>query len=94
MRSYALGTVVRITGTFRNASGEPTDPTARTLRVQAPDGTVTSHTDATSSATGVWIKDITPTQEGTYQYRWTGTGAVAAEDENSFRIRQRRVPNS
>jgi molybdopterin-guanine dinucleotide biosynthesis protein len=71
------------------------DPTTITLTVVSPSGTSTSYTYAgatvTKSATGVYYKDLTPDAAGEWLYRWTGTGTVAAAEEQSLFVRARRV---
>ncbi len=82
---YQRNQTVRITGTF-TVSGTATDPTTVTLKVKDPAGTVSTYTYAeaqiTKDGTGNYHKDVALTLEGYYYYRWEGTGAVAAADED------------
>lgn len=102
MKTYQLGAKVRLEAKFTNASSVATDPDTVTLRVQKPDGTVTTYGPGSvgslagflNPAVGTWQRDIDGDLAGSWQYRFNGTGAVVVEQERSFRIRPRRVPNS
>lgn len=61
-----------------------TDPTTITLKVMSPDGTVTTYTHPatiTRVSTGIYTKDVTLTVEGSWWWRWEGTGSAQATDE-------------
>jgi hypothetical protein len=81
---YLKGQTVRITGTF-TVSGTNTDPTTITLKVEDPSGNEASYTyalgEVTKSAAGIYYKDVVIDESGYWIYRWEGTGAVAAVDE-------------
>jgi len=87
---YALNSVVRITATFA-VSGSATDPTAITMKVKNPAGTVATYTYAlseiTKSATGIYYKDVSVTSSGTWYYSMTGTGTCAAAAEGKVFVR-------
>jgi hypothetical protein len=91
LASHDIGDVVPVTGTFRNAAGALANPTTVDVLVRAPSGTVTTVANS-SSSTGIYTANITPTEEGVYRYRFTGTGAVAQAQEGMFTVRRRRVP--
>lgn len=86
--AYQLNEPVPLRAEFRNASNVLTDPTAVTLAVRKPDGTLLTPTPTSSSA-GIWTYTIpanTNDQTGLWWYAFTGTGAVAAVDQNSFLV--------
>lgn len=89
MTTYTYNTTIRITGTFA-VSDVATDPTTVTLKTKSPSGAVSTYTYAlsqvTKSATGVYYKDVQLTEAGTWQYRWSGTGAVASEDWSTLEV--------
>ena len=89
---YHEGDGLRLQCTF-TISGTKTDPTAISLKVQGPTASSpTEYTYAlsqiTKGTTGVYYKDITFNVEGTWHYKWTGTGAVAAVDEGDVYIKR------
>lgn len=101
MNTYAVGTTVRLWGTFKAASytvtsGVPTatyaltDPSTVTLQVENPAGTVTSYTYAAATvsknSTGVFYKDVALDTAGDWSYRWVGTGAVAVTGEEFINV--------
>ena len=90
--TYLEGSPVRVQATFA-VSGTNTDPTTITLRVEDPDGNVAVYTYAlgqvTRSATGVYYKDLGPSildDDGTWVYRWEGTGTAAGVAESPLRV--------
>lgn len=93
--TFDIGDVVRISVSFA-VSGVYTDPTTVTLKVKDPSGTVDTYTYAlsqvTKSATGVYYKDLTIDEAGTWRYEWTGTGSCAAVEEGQVYARKTRVP--
>jgi uncharacterized protein YfaS (alpha-2-macroglobulin family) len=91
MATHDIGDAVRVTCTFRNEAGALANPTAVTLQVRAPSGTVTTVSNS-STGTGVYSGVVSPDAEGVWRYRFTGTGAVAQAQEGMFTVRRRRVP--
>jgi len=84
--TYDYGDLVRVTGTFTNAAGTATDPTAVLCKYRNPSGTITTLTYGTDaalvkSATGIYYTDINANESGVWRYRIysTGTGQGAAE---------------
>jgi hypothetical protein len=101
VNAYDIGDVVEVlswdaaespTGStgFTDAAGALADPTAVTLTVRAPDGTL-STPSVSKAATGRYSATVSPSQSGTWVYRWVGTGAVTAAAEGAFYVRARRV---
>ncbi len=80
-----VGELVTLKGRFATAAGVATDPTAVTLVVTAPNGTVTTTGPAITPyavfghpSAGVFTFDLTVNAAGTWTYRWSGTGAIVA----------------
>lgn len=71
---------------FSNTAGAATDPSTVSLIVRDPAGTETTYTYAggtvSKASTGSYYKDLQLTQAGLWSYRWIGTGAVEAVDED------------
>lgn len=70
-----VGDSVRLEARFSNLAGVLTDPTAVTLRVTDPAGTVTNPAPA-STVVGIWGYTLTPGAGGAWTYTFTGTGVV------------------
>lgn len=89
MNTYYHGTLIRLSATFQ-VGGNDTDPTTVALEYKNPDGTesTVTTTGLTSTGTGHYYLDITPTSTeiGIWHYRFTGTGTCAVADEESFMI--------
>lgn len=87
--AYDIGDLVELQCTFRNDAGVATNPSTVSLRVKEPDGTTTTYAQGTltNGSAGVWTKNVTPDQSGTWYYRFIGTGAVAQEEEGAFYVR-------
>lgn len=78
---YQVGDLVRITGTWTDASDVAVDPTTVLGTYTDPSGTaapVTVGTGITKSATGVYYYDIDVDEAGTWYYRFYGQGGGAA----------------
>lgn len=90
--TFDIGTLVQLTGTFKNAAGALTDPTAVTCTVQDPAGAVTTPAANRASA-GVWTAnvDLTSAVAGTWWFRFAGTGAVQATEEGWFYVEASNV---
>lgn len=89
--TYDIGDVVRITGSFAQAS-VALDPTTVSLQVKTPDGVITTYVYPTDSAlvrtaTGNYRLDYLVTQSGNHWYRWLSTGTGAAGEQNWFAVR-------
>lgn len=88
MNNYMVGQLIRLTGVFKNASNVAADPDTVACKVRNPAGTITSHSP-TKSSTGNYYYDLTiPADgEGEWRYRFEGTGAITAADEDAFFVR-------
>jgi hypothetical protein len=82
INSYTVGQPVRVSATFKVGSS-PTNPTAVTVSVKDPAGTVTTPS-ATNDGTGLYHVDVTPATKGRYAYRFAGSGACVAAAEGEF----------
>jgi hypothetical protein len=92
--TYDIGDVVRISSIFTQ-SDVSIDPTTVTLALTAPDGTQATYsyagTTIVKDSTGNYHVDVSPTQHGTYRYRWASTGTAQGAEEGWFQVRLRRV---
>ena len=88
MKQVVRGNSVTITGTF-TIVGAATDPTTTTLEVKEPGGTITAYSDAqmTHVGTGIYAKNVIISSEGTWTFRMTGTGTVAASSITNIECR-------
>lgn len=90
MNSYQVGDQVRVSVAFTNTAGTAADPTTITLLVKQRQRAVATYTFAagqvTKTATGAYYRDVDVTEEGIWDYRWVGTGAVVAAAEGSFNV--------
>ena len=93
MTDINKGDVVRVSTTpgFKNALGALVDPTTVRLlwRVHS-NGTLTTwvygvNAEIVRDSVGLFRADIPVTVAGTHYFRWEGTGAVIAAEENTFR---------
>jgi NADPH:quinone reductase-like Zn-dependent oxidoreductase len=82
MTIYQVGDAVRLQATFRSLDGVNTDPTAVSVKVLDPGGTITTYTLAggqvVKAADGVFRYTLSLTVAGLYTYKWFGTGTVQA----------------
>lgn len=93
MNSYDVGDQVRLTVHWTDSAGTATDPTTVTCllrrRYQLSPVTTTTYTypaTITKSSTGVYYVDVTPDQEGIWDYRWVATGTVVKAEEGAFNV--------
>lgn len=91
MNEYFIGALVRVAASFANAAGAPADPTIVRAKVKKPSGTVTSYLYGTDvelvrDGLGAFHLDINVDQAEEWCYRFEGTGAVQAVDENNFTV--------
>lgn len=89
--SYPPGSLVRVDVTFTNSGGTPTDPSAITLEIRTPAGTNTTlvygvDLGLVRDSAGVYHSDIQADLEGTWHYRFEGTGNVRAANDGRFYI--------
>ncbi len=65
----------------------PADPTAVTLQIKKPDGTLTTPTPA-HTTTGVYLYDLDLTAPGRWRWRYVGTGAVKQAETGHIDVRR------
>lgn len=80
-----------VANTF-TVSSVATDPTTISLTVTAPDTTATTYTYANSEITrsgaGVYTKDVTCDQAGTWVAQWVGTGTATDTTEVTWEVQE------
>lgn len=80
-----------LTNTF-SVSGVATDPTTISLAITTPTGTTTTYTYAaaeiTRSSAGVYTKAVGCSEDGVWQYVWTGTGTASDITAGTWLVRQ------
>ncbi len=85
MNRHTIHTTVRLQITF-TLNDVVTDPTLVIFELLEPDGTTISHTFPTDSelvkvSTGIYKEEINVDQEGVYEYRFRGSGAIGTVNE-------------
>lgn len=88
MNTYHSGQQIRLQTVF-DVDGALTDPTTITFKLRVPAGTVTTYiygTDAQlkRSSAGVYYVDYLTVNEGEHSFRFIGTGACIAANEQKF----------
>lgn len=83
MITTVAGTLVELDSTFTDAANNLVDPTVVTAEIRTPDGSVVQLATVRVSL-GLWKATYTPLIPGRYDYRFQGTGAVAAAGEGSI----------
>lgn len=83
--TFESGSLVQLTGTFRNAAGVLTDTSTAVCTVRDPAGALTTP-GVSHASTGVYTAnvDLTGAVAGVWRVRWSGTGTVQAADEDTF----------
>jgi hypothetical protein len=89
LNEYDAGAPVTMEVTFRNKAGVAGDPTTVVLTVKAPDGTTSTPSVTNEAALGAFSAQVSATTEGTWHYRWVGTGnEFAGAREHRFYVRR------
>jgi hypothetical protein len=88
--SYRIGSVPRLQATFA-VNGTPTDPSVIVFKIRVPNGAITTYlfsinTQLVKTATGVYYVDWPTTAEGIHAWRFEGTGACVAVEEQEFHV--------
>lgn len=83
--TFAFGAAARLSTSVRDGGGVLVTPASIALSVLLPDGTVAGPFTPSSSATGLYYYDFTPTQAGRHVARWVTAGPAGA-DEESFDV--------
>ncbi len=89
--SYPKGAPVKLSTTFKDATGALTDGTV-TLTIRIPAGTSDDQSDnVTHDSTGTYHCDYTPATVGEYYFRWVSSGAITAANEGQFQVLRSEV---
>lgn len=93
---YAVGTKVRLSGSFVDSAEAAQDPGGVQFKLRAPDGTVTTYvygTDAelVKDSTGNYHVDWLIAAAGIHRYRFAGVTSGQSAAEGTFRADQSRV---
>lgn len=91
INDYYLGTTIRLSGAFSDPASAPVDPSSVTVKVLAPDGSVTTFVYGVDSAlikddVGLYHLDYLADQAGEYCHRWEGTGAATVVTQAQFNV--------
>lgn len=88
---YDIGDRPTLIATFYDVNETLTDPTGITFKLLAPDGTVTTATEAsaTNPSTGVWHWEIPATldQAGWWSFRAEATAGIETAAETAIQVR-------
>jgi hypothetical protein len=93
MSDYIEGQLVRLSASFVDAAGNPSDPTSVTFKHRAssiPGAEILTYTypsDSTSivrDEAGNYHVDISMSDPGTHQWRWESTGDAQAAAQGYF----------
>lgn len=82
---YDVGDEATVNTELRNIAGTLTDATVSIL-VTAPDATTSTPSVSSNGGTGLYKASFPVTQVGTYKYKWTASGAVAAVDGGQVEV--------
>lgn len=89
VNQYDVHDLVRVSAVFRSLAGVATDPTTVVVKYVAPGGSPVTKTygsdlEVVKDSTGCYHLDIDVTAEGTWTYRFNGSGALQAAGEQTF----------
>lgn len=91
INTYDVGDRIRCRVSFTDLDQNPADPTTVVAKVKDPTGNTSTYTDqVVNDAVGSYYIDVTLDQSGTWWYRFEGTGAVQAAEEQAFNVRDSR----
>ena len=90
---YVVGEIALLTAAIKDSAGIGFTPDSLTLRVKAPDGTVstTAREGMTEISAGSVQVDVLLAQAGTYCYRWESAAPVAGAAEGLIAVRKSLV---
>jgi hypothetical protein len=87
MNKYEWGTVIRITGEFRDISNVLVDPTVVIFETKDPTGLFATNYTVVKDNTGLYHADITTAKpSGRWAYRWEGRGNLGVSYEGEFSV--------
>jgi hypothetical protein len=86
-----VGQMVRMTFTVKDVTGAVANTTAVAKVESSATSTITTLSLSTSG-TGIYYGDFTPTEVGAHDVRFTGTGAVVTAFQDSFTVVPQTIP--
>lgn len=89
---YYPGNLVRVDGNFTDENNAPADPSTVSVKVRTPAGASTTYTygvdpEVIKDSVGNYHIDLQPDLEGTWYYRWEGTGSIRAAGDWRFYVK-------
>jgi len=89
MASFDIGDRITLRASFVNLTGIPASPTTVICKVKDPTGAVTIYSGISilNPSVGLFTHDYSIVQEGTYYYRFEGTGIIEAAAESVFLVK-------
>lgn len=89
MSEYDAGSLVRVTGTFRDINGAVADPALVQFKYLNPAGSATTyvygtHSQLVKDSTGIYHVDLTLASAGTWRVRFESSGTGQAAQESSL----------
>ncbi len=81
-----VGDVALLTAVFRDAGGNPSDPTSVTLQVHKPNDATPITVPTTRTGVGTYQATIALDQAGVWRYRWTSTGTPTVAEGGDFLV--------
>ena len=92
---YDVGDVAILSAEFKNSEDQLIDPTAVTVRVLKPDGTLVSPAPtAVRDSQGLYHAEVHLDLAGRWRYRVEGSGEAESAEESHFDVRRMRVPSA
>jgi hypothetical protein len=90
---YDIGDRRTLQVDFTDAAGTPAGPTAVTLTIREPDGTIVSKTggELSNPQVGRYTFAYTIAKDGRHVVRWQGAGVVDTAEETEFYARRREA---
>lgn len=90
MSDFDIGDQIRLSVAFTDLAGTAADPTTVVCTVRKPDNT-TSTPSVTNDSTGAYHSDLTLDLDGSWYFRFAGTGALVVAEEGTFVVSRQRV---
>ena len=92
IKTYDIGDLIRLRGSFANLDGDSVDPTNVAISYRRETGSITTKTypdddEIVRTEAGEFYMDIEVDDDGVWHYRVAGTGAVISAAERQFNVR-------
>lgn len=96
MKTYNVGQMVRITGTWKDNTGALIDPQTVAFSILLPDGSLVTKTYLTDNevakdSVGIYHMDYTIVQDGRHWYSALSTGSGASFEETAFHVKKTKT---